>query len=249
MLGSFSRLFTRPRPIVPDITRHTDIARLVELAQHHLQTLLESTESTLILLSGGSARVLAEVLIEQVVSGRGDHFMVGMIDDRYGPVGHAQSNAVALEEEYQLWSVLKYHGVPHREILTGRSLEDEAEAYASWLDKAVALCPRRVGILGIGSDGHTAGILPIPRERYDQIYATERLVVGYDSHDQFHQRVTLSPYGLTKLTDVVVLACGQDKGIALAEALQMEPEPPLWKVPAVALRHLARASVFTDRLF
>jgi 6-phosphogluconolactonase/glucosamine-6-phosphate isomerase/deaminase len=94
--------------------------------------------------------------------------------------------------------------------------------------------------LGIGPDGHTAGILP-------NSVATEpnsRLVVNYVADP--YKRLTLSFTALKKVTVAYVLAFGSNKMDALI-ALQSQ-NLSLSEQPAQILKQLNEAYVYNDQV-
>jgi len=63
-----------------------------------------------------------------------------------------------------------------------------------------------VVLLGMGEDGHTAGIMPHPndKELFDNLFVnTEKWVVGYDCGDKniYKERMTASVYFLENIVD------------------------------------------------
>jgi 6-phosphogluconolactonase len=100
-------------------------------------------------------------------------------------------------------------------------------------------------LLGIGSDGHTASLFPGQRS----LDVRGRLVVGVPEAglEPFVARVSLTLAALTSSRRIVVLAAGESKAEALAEAFGRDAEPDR-SVPASLLVPDAKhITVLADR--
>ena len=79
-----------------------------------------------------------------------------LIDERYGEVGHLDSNAKQLHDA----------GFEARDaifvtpLLPGFSFDETHERYSEAIGRAFEHADSIIGQIGIGSDGHIAGILP-----------------------------------------------------------------------------------------
>lgn len=201
------------------------------LAKKILYGLLD--RKTVLYLSGGNTpKVLLEQLAheEQLIAGA-----VGMVDERFGPKFHDKSN----EEMMSATGFLRYlqmRDIPFYPILTVISSISEkssgdlssqarrddtirkktAQAYDEKLRTLNSTYQKSVAILGIGSDGHTAGLPALSskvkihnaklfEEKYD-------LVTEYhDTIGSYGERVTMSFVALSMLDLLIVLAFGEEK--------------------------------------
>lgn len=144
---------------------------------------------------------------------------VGLVDERYGDKFHGNSNEKMLRES----GLLRYFeivDVPFYPILEGGlSREETAYKYDERLRGLQTAFPKHLGILGIGDDGHTAGI-PISKvvnSKYnvESIYGFNNFVVEYDDGGRYGERVTMSFLGLSMLDVLLVLVFGEKKRQAL----------------------------------
>jgi 6-phosphogluconolactonase/glucosamine-6-phosphate isomerase/deaminase len=220
-------------------------SQVLKAAGGALADLSSGSEACLFLLSGGSAIGCYGSLVTALQTSHG-RLAFGLIDERFGPVDHADSNALAIEQATELWSICDQRHIESRTMLEGGgSLEQAAERYQTWLRAVMVKFPRRVAVLGIGTDGHTAGILPMTEMVFGQTF-DDVLVAGYELDTGLHrQRITLSPQALLQCTDIVVIAMGETKKPAL-EQLMSAKEMPLWQFPVGLLRRHSHVQIFTD---
>ena len=174
------------------------------------------TSQTVLYLSGGSTpKVLYEQLAkdEKIKPGA-----VGMIDERFGPPFHEKSNEKMIKET-GLLRYLQMRDIPWYPILKGHNREETAHKYDEKLRQLHASYPKSVAIVGVGSDGHTAGIPAFNETLKDQIatiYETYDLVTHYhDTSGVYGERVTMTFVGLSMLDTLIVLAFGEEKKKAL----------------------------------
>ncbi|MDB5179367.1 MAG: hypothetical protein JWN01_1310 [Patescibacteria group bacterium] len=204
---------------------------------HLAQTItehLEAGDHVLWLLSGGSA---INVAVE--VGGRlrgADIDLAGLIvtltDERYGPVGHAGSNWRQLED-----AGLGLPGATLLPVLAGVDLEATAEEYTAILKNHLHSADYRLGLFGIGPDGHTAGILP-----HSPAVAATKLAASFDGGQ--YQRVTMTAPAIALLDEAVVYAAGEPKWPTLARLAR--EDAPLTEQPAQVLKAVPQLTIFTD---
>lgn len=147
---------------------------------------------------------------------------VGLVDERYGPKFHKNSNEKMIVET-ELVKYLSLRDVPFYPILgKGATREETAHLYDEQLRANNALFQKSMAILGIGSDGHTAGIpakktVTISAED-EKLYTTYELAAAYhDTTGMYGERVTMTFLALSLLDLLVVLVFGEDKQHALKE--------------------------------
>lgn len=175
---------------------------------------------TLLLLSGG--RTPKELYTffakeEQLQSGA-----VGQIDERFGMPMHENSNQKMIGET-GLLRYLQMRDIPFHPILKGRDRNMTAEEYDSVLRDLFSVYQRSIGLLGIGADGHTAGI-PANSKIWKEFSLAQKekteYVLEYDDHGAlYNERVTMSFLGLSMLDLLIVMVFGNDKKEALQQMM------------------------------
>lgn len=157
-----------------------------------------------------------------------------LADERYGEVGHANSN----------WELLKRAGF----MLYGPRYIEPFTANETTLDKAVLRYENEVNTvlsdssykfaqLGMGDDGHISGILPnSPAAKIE-----DKLVTGYDSPPYF--RLTTTFTALQKLNEVALVVYGKEKWPQL-EKLKQDIDKQIQ--PVQFIKNIKQTKVYTD---
>ncbi len=136
-----------------------------------------------------------------------------MIDERYGEALHENSNEKMIRDT-GLVSYIENH-VRFYPILENKSSEETAKDYDDTVRYLFGYFRKSIGILGIGADGHTAG-LPTGIKNQKSIINNQELVTDVDDFPgEFKQRITLTFLGLSKLDSIIILVFGKDKKKAL----------------------------------
>ncbi len=163
-------------------------------------------------LTSGGSNIQASVQIMDNISSKLSHNLSIMpADERYGKPEHAQSNWAQLMQAN--------FSAKHAKLLPvlqpGLSLEQTIVYYNQLANQVMANHKVVIAQLGIGQDGHIAGIKP------DSPAAdvTEALIIGYP--DPPLLRLTLTFAGLLRISTAYVFAFGNTK----QQALNMLPRP------------------------
>jgi 6-phosphogluconolactonase/glucosamine-6-phosphate isomerase/deaminase len=108
-----------------------------------------------------------------------------------------------------------------------------------------------IAIMGIGSDGHTAGIMPFPKNHtlFQKLFEDEdRWVVSYDAEDKnpYPLRITVTiPFLKKNVQQVIAFVVGQEKSTALRYVIATDES--VAKTPARVMREIpATVQLFTD---
>jgi len=172
-------------------------------AQHiaaYINKQLEEGKSVLWLVSGGSAvgvAVQVRNLLGPLSSNNQLH--VALIDERFGEPGHADSNERQLLDAGFDLSKLTFHPV-----LAGHDIDKTTRDYDAKLVKLVSKVDSIIGLFGMGSDGHTAGLLP-----GNPLMGSSSLVGHFDGPD--YQRITITPAFIRQVDQAVLYAVGRAK--------------------------------------
>ncbi|MBI1982040.1 MAG: 6-phosphogluconolactonase [Candidatus Levybacteria bacterium] len=166
---------------------------------------------TALFLSGGSTpKPLYEILAKERKIEPG---AVTLVDERFGQPLHLNSNEKMIQET-GLSSYFLENGIPYYPILQkGRDRKKVAFEYNAVVSSLFSRFSKRVAILGIGEDGHIAGIPP----RNEKLkIKNEKFVESFDNFPgEFKQRISLTFVALSKMTLLIVLVFGGNKKEAL----------------------------------
>lgn len=188
------------------------------------------------LVSGGS-NVLASVhIMDSIPPKLSENLSIMLVDERYGEPGHADSN----------WAQLLQAGFKGDKatllpaLEEGLSFKRTIERYNQLATRALDDNEVVIAQLGIGDDGHLAGILPGSPAAVE----TDALVVGYKSDP--YTRLTLTFAALRHITAAYAFAFGDNKRKAL-KILQRQ-SLPLGEQPAQILKQLPKAYLYSDQV-
>lgn len=124
---------------------------------------LQAGKRVLWLIAGGSNIPIAKHVMDLVRANLGadgvaklfPNLSISLTDERFGPIGHPDSNWKQLID-----SGFDFSGISAEPILIGASLEDTIEDYGEHIGKLFDEAEIVIAQLGIGHDGHIVGILP-----------------------------------------------------------------------------------------
>ncbi len=138
---------------------------------------------------------------------------VFQVDERVAPVGHDERNLT------QLLAALPDDAVRPLPV-DEPDLEAAADAYAAGLPKSLDVVH-----LGLGTDGHTASLIP----DNPVLDVRDRLVAVTDEYEGYC-RMTLTYPVLENAREVVWLVTGESKRDALSRLLARDPSIPAARV-------------------
>lgn len=197
---------------------------------------LAGKKRVLWLVSGGSNIPITVEAMKRIPKTTQPYLAVMPIDERYGPCGHPDSNLQQLHDAG--FTPGKATVVP---VLMPEdpSLADTVTRYEQAIKTAFDNADVIIAQLGIGPDGHTAGILPdSPATK------SRKLVAGYRGND--FERITLTPAALKKVTAAYVFTFGADRQATLKHL--RDETLPLAKQPAQILKQIPEAYVYNDQI-
>ncbi|HEX4775103.1 MAG TPA: 6-phosphogluconolactonase [Candidatus Saccharimonadales bacterium] len=197
---------------------------------------LSNDRRVLWLVSGGSQITANVQIMSQIPDELSRNLSVTLVDERYGPIGHADSN----------WQQLINAGFPDKQatlypvIQAGLGFEQNTAYFKEMIEQAFSFNDVLIGQLGIGPDGHTAGILPHSAASAE----TTALAIGYDAPPL--KRLTTTFPALKQLTAAYVLAYGDNKRESLSKLKNQDL--PLSEQPSQILKELSEAYIYNDQV-
>lgn len=184
-------------------------------------------KKTALFLSGGSTPKLLYTLIAK--KGRLSFGAVAMVDERLGKKMHKNSNEKMIGET-GLLLYLEEKKIPFYPILRLRPkgvASDIARNYNKEIKHLLKHFSKRIAIMGVGEDGHTAGLLA--RTQNLELKTQNYVMVIGDFPGEFRERITLTFKALSKMDLLIVLVFGSAKENALASMFE---EGSLEEIPA-----------------
>ena len=157
---------------------------------------------------------------------------VCLVDERFGPVGHSDSNwQQLLDLGFDMSNCQVYPIINNKDNAT-----DTVKEYNYNIKNLLGYGYYSIGQLGLGPDGHTSGLLPnnplMDSKDYYGYY------VGPD-----YQRITSTPKLINNLNEVVLFVSGHSKAKALQSMIN---KGSVNEIPARILKHVKKLTIFTD---
>ncbi|HEX8182139.1 MAG TPA: 6-phosphogluconolactonase [Candidatus Saccharimonadales bacterium] len=187
------------------------------------------------LVPGGSNIPLTVAVMAQLPDELTAGLTILLTDERFGPVGHPDSNAHQLDET----GFLPKQATVVPVLRDNLSLPETIAHYAAAFTQATGSADVIIGQFGMGADGHIAGILP-----GSVAVRSADMAAGYVAPN--FTRITLTPNALRQLTAAYVFAFGSDKRLAMqrlqAETLSLDEQP------AQIIKHIPDSYVYNDQI-
>jgi 6-phosphogluconolactonase/glucosamine-6-phosphate isomerase/deaminase len=209
----------------------TDTSAVIEYVASTISSHLEEGEKVLWILSGGSGgKVCAEV--SKHLTGPLNNLLATLSDERYVPQGHSDENwQQLLDYGFRLPGATVYRPIQ------GKNRQETASDLGNWIEQAYKDVSFKIGVFGIGVDGHTAGIKP-------GTSAVEAVGWATDFNGEDYERITMTLDAIRKLDEVVVQAMGADKAAILKQLLNEDID--VRQQPAQILKSVTKSIIFTD---
>lgn len=210
-----------------------------------LGALLEENKDKpiLLMLSGGSAFTILGFVPVTVL---GPHITITVLDERYST--NTQVNNFAQLEQMNFYKTCTEQGANYisTKVLEGESMEalHDRFDYALHTWKEQNKDGVVIATMGIGADGHTAGIFP---GKYEVDFNSDAWVVGYSVPKEVNEctdRVTVTNTFLRDQVDgAIVYAVGHNK-YRLVQKLQ-STDSSTQEIPAYIFKKISSLTLFT----
>lgn len=230
---------------------HTSGSPLDEAVHTLRNTILQHEgKHILLLFSGGSALALVDHIHPKILSNK---HTISVLDERY-----------TLNETESNFSILTHTSFFKQAIKNGAQVIDPRPQEGEPIEKTAMRFDlalkhwhvlHRDGVviatMGIGPDGHTSGILPMPEDTrtFAKYFLDEKLcAVGYKTTPEknpFTDRITTTITYLTRhIEHAVVFATGTQKRETLKAVLANTETTS--SIPAMVLQKMKQVDLFTD---
>lgn len=215
-----------------EIKTSTNINQISEFLASKIINELEQNKKVLWFVTGGSSTILGSVASKIIAQKSHANLTVMLTDERYGSIEHKDSN----------WQKLLATGfmLPQANLIPVLNGEDRATTTKKFnenLEIELAKNDYKIGLFGVGADGHTAGILP-----ESEATKNEDLACAYDSAS--FERITLTFNAIKLLDEAVIFMQGEEKWPVIKDLEEKEIDIRIQ--PAQILKSVPRVTLFTD---
>ena len=183
-------------------------------------------KDTLLALSGGASVDYGAMIVgsSDILPGA-----ICVVDERYGEEFHKDSNELLLKNQ-GVKDFVDEKCIESHKILKGKGFLETAKIYEKEIEDLFLRFKKRVGVMGVGINLHTAGICPHSVAAHSPDY-----VVAEEVDDEFPKRVTLTLKALGEFSAFIILMFGPAKRDVLKMLLD-EKVNDMQKFPAIFYR-------------
>lgn len=211
---------------IKNIEKSSDVAKFIASS---ILTQLKLKKVTLFFISGGSSIDVAVEVSRIIKEYPHENLTVMLSDERYGPINHPDSNYFKIMDKG--FSLPQAKIIP---ILTGDTYDTTTQRFNAILNQELKRAEYKIGLFGVGKDGHTAGILPDSPACY-----SKELALAYDTPSFF--RITITERTIEKLDEAIVFAQGEEK---MEVIKNLEKDIDVVRQPAQILKKVLLLTVF-----
>lgn len=138
----------------------------------------------LFLIAGGSAQEVLDYVDPESLVVAGPNITVTATDERYtDDVGDSNFGSLQITPFYDDLIATGAYCID-TQVLSGETFEENAQRFETNLKEWKRDFPKGIviGLFGVGSDGHTAGIIPeaISLKKFDELFNSEKIVATLD---------------------------------------------------------------------
>ena len=214
-----------------NIKTTTEAGEVADFVATSILKQLESGKVVLFFVTGGSSILVGIKVAEILKNHQCENLTIILTDERYGPLGHKDSNWQQLLDGGFVFPQAKL--IP---VLSGDGQKSTTEKFNQNLIQEFERAEYKIGLFGIGSDGHIAGILPD-----SDAVTMQDLACGYETPSFI--RITITPKAIEKLDEAVVFMQRESKWSVLED---LEKDIEITKQPAQILKKVPSLTIFTD---
>lgn len=214
-----------------NIIKTSDNEEIANFVATSINKKLKENNKVFWLVCGGSSIPLEILISKKINFDTSNNLVISLTDERFGSVGHKDSNLEKL-----LDGGFQIHNAKLVPFLIGKDMRLTTEEVGVSLSHEFIKADYKIGVFGIGIDGHIAGILP-----HTVAVNNKDIICTYET-DIFN-RVTITPNTINKLNEAVVYAMGENKWPVLE---LLEKELLIDDCPAQILKKVPLVTIFTD---
>ncbi len=208
-----------------------NIFEIADFVSFSINRELQKGRNVLFFISGGSAIPLEVEISKRIKEKLSGNLVVTLVDERYGLVDHLDSNWFKLKEGD--FTIKEAKLIP---FITGADFSTTVKEVRKMLKQELNKADYKIGIFGIGIDGHTAGILP-----HSEAIKINELACAYET--ELYDRITITPKTILQLDEAIIYAMGELKWPIIND---MKKDLPVEDEPAQILKKVPLLTIFTD---
>lgn len=209
----------------------SDIKPIVDFWADNIKQHLQKGERVSWIITGGSSMPIVVAICRQLENMNLENLSVTLSDERYGEPGHSDSNWEQLDK---LGFFLP--GANLQPVLNGKTLDETTKDYNHTMKLLLKDADYSIGLIGVGADGHIAGIKP-----GSPAVGSTDMTTSYKWDD--YVRLSMTPAAVLLLDEVVTVVMGEAKHQTLKD---LSKDLDINDQPAQILKKVASATVYND---
>jgi len=182
-------------------------------------------------VTGGSSIKIESKIAEKIDKEHKGELVLTLTDERFGDENHPDSNWFQLEK-----SGFNISNVKIIPFITGKSFKDTTIEIREKIKEEFDKADYKIGMFGLGIDGHIAGILP----RSEAITSDELICAYYTPQ---YDRITITFKIISKLDEAILCALGDVKWPMIEK---LEKDLTTEEQPAQILKSVSLLTIFSD---
>ncbi len=211
-----------------------NVDELVDSLSEYLITSLKEKNRVLWLLSGGSNIKIEAKIMTKIPDNLTNKLIISLFDERYGEYNHVDSNF------HQIKSAnFNFKNSTVIEVIENQpeSIDSMTQDYRQKIDSILTdENTFSIGQLGLGYDGHIAGILPD-----SPILDSVQTVDSYESNP--YDRISFTPVGLKHLDQIFVVVTDLQKN-NIVNQIFIDDKTDEKKIPAKLLHRYNSVNIY-----
>jgi len=214
-----------------EIRKNSNDKEIIDFVSTVINQKLGLGKKVIWFISGGSAIAVEIEIAKKINEINAGNLVVSLMDERYGITGHENSNWKSL-----LSKGFEIPGASLYSVLKGKDISETTKDFMDFLKIELERADYKIGLFGVGPDGHTAGILPNSEALNSNELASFYITPQYD-------RITITPKTIEMLDEAVVYAMGESKWPVVEK---LEENLSIQDAPVHMLKKIPLLTIFTD---
>ena len=209
--------------------------KAAQYIEEKIRTAILTKGSFTMAISGGKTpwqmlKILAKAKL------RWEKVFLFKVDERVAPDGNEERNLTQLFKSIEGSGIMTRINVFPMHVIS-ENLEEETKAYAEAIEKVAENGELDLIHLGMGSDGHTASLIP-----GDSVCEVAGAAIAMTTQPyQGRMRMTMTYPLINRAKEILWLVTGEEKAEMLQRLLQQDPSIPAGKV------NPTHATIFADK--
>jgi 6-phosphogluconolactonase len=198
---------------------------------------LAKNKKVLWLVTGGSGIVVASGVSKNLASEKLANLSVALTDERFVQKDHQDSNWKQLQD-----AGFDLAGANLLPVLNNEDLPNTTNRYNDDLKNALTSADYKIGLIGMGPDGHIAALFP----NLSEVHENNKFAISLNNSPKPPSvRITMTIPAIKMLDEAIIFAMGSEKRTMIEN---LKKDLSLDDQPAQILKLLPKLTIFNDQI-